>query len=128
MPVKSAFFWWDWVKKMVWDSFWWLILFAIILWIPFLRVWWWFFLPLMLVKQLRVLYLWYMNWDFDYAKTKWVLLEITPPKEVLVPFKAMEDVFAVIYPLLDYANFREQWCDGELHNGPYWCSFEIASI
>jgi len=122
-------FWWEWVKKMIWDPFWWVILFLIILWVPFLRVWWWVFLPLMLHVHLKTLYLWYLNWDFDYAtKQKWVLLEIVPPKEVLMPVKAMEDVFTAIWPLMDVGNFRERWCDGELPYGPYWCSWEIASI
>jgi len=130
MPLKAKeyFFWTEWVKKMFWDPFWWVILFLIILWVPFLRVWWWFFLPLMLQKQLSTLYLWWLGWDFDYAKAKWVILEITPPREVLIPLKAMEDVFSAIWPLIDVANFREVWCDGELQNGPYWCSWEIASI
>jgi len=122
-------FWWEWVKKIVWDPFWWVICFLIILWIPFLRVWWWVFLPLMLMLQLKTLYLWWLNWDFDYAtKQKWVFLEVIPPKEVLIPIKAMEDMFSAIWPLMDVGNFRELWCDGELANGPYWCSWEIASI
>jgi len=50
----------------------------------------------MLQAQLKVIYRWWINWDYDYAKMKWVVLEITPPKEVLVPFKAMEDVFSVV--------------------------------
>src|SRR3989344_4266988 len=126
--LPSYLFWCEWVKKIIWDPFWWVILFLIILWVPFLRVWWWVFLPLMLQSQLKTLYLWWIGWDYDYLKQKWVLLEITPPKEVLIPLKAMEDVFAAIWPLLDVANFREIWCDGELSNGPYWCSWEIASI
>ncbi|MCX6723633.1 MAG: hypothetical protein NT155_00470 [Candidatus Staskawiczbacteria bacterium] len=121
-------FWWDWVKKIIWDPFWWLILLLIILWVPFLRVWWWIFLPLMLMSQLKTIYIWWLNWDYDYAKQKWIVLELTPPKEVLIPFKAMEDVFSSIWPLMDVANFRERWCDGELANGPYWCSFELASV
>jgi hypothetical protein len=83
----------------------------------------------MLQKQLKVLYLWWIDWDYDYAtKAKWVMLEIIPPKEVLIPAKAMEDVFSAIWPLYDKGNWRERWCDGELNNGPYWCSWEIASI
>ncbi|MEK7562682.1 MAG: hypothetical protein AAB509_03315 [Patescibacteria group bacterium] len=128
MKLPSGLFWLEWVIKTIWDPFWWVILFLIILWVPFLRVWWWVFLPLMLERQLKTLYLWYMNWDYDYQKAKWVMLEMTPPKEILAPAKAMEDVFSVVWPLLDVGNFRERWCDGELINGPYWCSFEIASI
>ncbi len=121
-------FWWEQVKKIVWDPFWWVILLIIILWVPFLRVWWWLFLPLMLMEQLKTLYLWWLNWDFDYAKHKWVLLEVIPLEAMLMPLKAMEDVFAAIWPLMDVGNFRERWCDGELGNGPFWCSWEIASI
>lgn len=128
MKAKDFFFWTDWVKKIIWDPFWWVILFLIILWVPFLRVWWWFFLPLMLMSQLKTLYIWWLNWDYDYQKGKWVVLEITPPREILTPFKAMEDVFSVIWPIMDVGNFRELWCDGELDNGPYWCSWEIVSI
>jgi len=129
MKLPAWLFWLEWVKKMIWDPFWWLILFLVILWVPFLRVWWWIFLPLMLQTQLKTLYIWWMNWDYDYAtKAKWVILEVIPPREVLIPAKAMEDVFSVIWPLYDAPNFRERWCDGALDNGPYWCSWEIASI
>jgi len=128
MALPKYLFWWEWVKKIIWDPFWWLILFLIILWVPFLRVWWWVFLPLMLMSQLKTLYLWWIGWDFDYAKQKWVLLEITPMEVLLMPLKAMEDVFTSIWPLMDVANFREVWCDGELQNGPYWLSWEIVGI
>lgn len=121
-------FWWEQVKKVVWDPFWWLILLAVILWVPFLRVWWWVFLPWMLMVQLKVVYKWWIEWDFYIPKRKWVLLELTPPKEILMPFKAMEDIFSSIWPLMDVGNFRERWCDGELDNGPEWCGWEIASI
>ncbi|MEK7658868.1 MAG: hypothetical protein AAB352_03340 [Patescibacteria group bacterium] len=126
--IKPLFFWTESVKKIIWDPFWWVIIMLIIFWVPFLRVWWWVFLPLFLSMQLKTLYLWWLNWDFDYAKAKWVMLEITPPKEVLIPFKAMEDVFSMIWPLWDHPVFREIWCDGELDDAPYWCSFELASI
>ncbi len=128
MKLPPYLFWWEWVEKMFWAPFWWVILFLIILWVPLLRVWWWFFLPIMLWKQLKILYLWWIDWDFDYQKQKWVLLEVTPPREILVPIKAMEDVFSAVWPIMDVANFREVWCDGELANGPYWCSWELASI
>ncbi len=86
-------------------------------------------MPLMLRVQLRTLYLWWIDWDFDYAtKAKWVILEIIPPREVLVPFKAMEDVFTAIWPVWDHPVFREKWCDGMLEYAPGWCSWEIASL
>ncbi|HCC59888.1 MAG: hypothetical protein A2402_00665 [Candidatus Staskawiczbacteria bacterium RIFOXYC1_FULL_37_43] len=128
MKLPEWLFWLEWAKKMILDPFWWLILFLIILWVPFLRVWWWVFLPIMLQAQLKAVYLWWAGWDFFIAKRKWVLLEITPPKEVLAPFKAMEDVISSVWPIIDGANFREIWCEGELSYGPEWCSWEIASI
>jgi hypothetical protein len=58
-----------------------------------------------------------------------VVLEIIPPKELLVPLKAMEDVFSVIWPTL-YSPpvWREKWCEGMLPDTTEWMSFEIASI
>ncbi len=126
--IKPVFFWLDWVKKIVWDPFWWVIIMLIIFWVPFLRVWWWLFAPLLLSMQLKTLYLWWIGWDVDYAKQKWVVLEVTPQKEALTPVKAMEDVFSVVWSLMDKANWREKWCDGELPYIPYWYSFELASI
>lgn len=57
-----------------------------------------------------------------------MLLELIPPREMLSPFKAMEDVISSVFPIADIANFREIWCEGELDNGPEWISWEIASI
>lgn len=128
MKLSEYFFWWAWVKKIIWTPFWWVILFLIILWVPFLRVWWWVFLPIMLQPQLKILYMWWANWDFDYVKARWNMLEIVPPREVLTPFKAMEDILSVIWPIWDRPCFREKWCDGTLSYCPYWISFEIASL
>lgn len=128
MKLPKWLFWWQQVDNIIWAPAWWIVLTLVILWIPFLRVWWWIFLPLMLMAQLKELYIWWISWDFDYAKTKWVVLELVPPKELLVPLKAMEDIFSVTWPLWDHPNFREKWCDGMLDNGPQWCSWEIASI
>lgn len=101
---------------------------AIIIWVPFLRVWWWLFAPIFLSIELRVLYLWWMRWDYNYSKKKWVTLEIITPKEVLTPLKAMEDIFTVMWgPLYNMANWRERWCEGELNDAPGWISWEIAS-
>jgi hypothetical protein len=128
IKLEPLFFWREPAKEIFWDPFWWIILFLFILWVPFLRVWWWFFLPIMLSLQLRQLYLWWLDWDFAYASAKWKIFEITPPQENLVPMKAMEDVFNVIWPVWDGANWREKWFEGELDNTPFWCSWEIVSI
>ncbi len=75
------------------------------------------------------MYLWWMNWDYAYAGKNWVVLEVVPPKEVLVPLKAMEDIFSNMWgPLYFPANWRERWFEGELADAPGWMSWEIASI
>ncbi len=115
--------------KILIASSWWLFLFAIVLFFPFLRIWWWIFLPLMLAAELQELYLWWLRWDHNYANKKWVMLEMVPPKELLTPLKAMEDVYTVLWPTLHSPpNFREKWCEGILEFGAEWLSWEIASI
>lgn len=117
------------VNKILIGSFWWVLLMLIVLFIPFLRVWWWVFFPFFLSIELRILYLWWIRWDFAYANIKWAVLEIVPPKEVLVPLKAMEDVFANMWgPLYAPPNWREQWCEGDLPDASNWMSWEIVSI
>jgi hypothetical protein len=126
---KKYFFWLIWPYQHVAKPFWWIIAIAFVIWVPFLRPWWWVFTPLFLVMESRTLYLWWIGWDFFYAKTKWVVLEIVPPKEILTPLKAMEDVFATMWgPLIDSGNFRETWCEGELTEAPFWMSWEIVSL
>lgn len=116
-------------ERILIASFWWLFLSAIILILPFLRIFWWILIPLMLSVELRKLYFWWIRWDYAYSKIEWKVLEIVPPKEVLVPLKAMEDVFSVIWPTLwDSPNFRESWADGILNDAPGWMSLEIVSI
>lgn len=101
----------------------------VVFFVPFLRVWWWLVAPVVLASELRTLYLWWINWDYFYSKTKWYMLEIIPPKEVLVPLKAMEDVFAVLWAAMyTGASWREKWCEGSIQPNPDWMSFEIASI
>jgi hypothetical protein len=97
--------------------------------VPFLRVWWWLLFPLFLSIEFRTLYLWWINWDYCYAKKKWAVLEIVPPKEVLVPLKAMEDIFTIMWGA-NYAppNWREKWCEGELADASGWMSWEVVSI
>src|SRR3989344_4459607 len=127
--LSKTFFWTKQVRKIIWEPFWWIIVIAIVVWIPFLRPWWWIFAPLFLAIELKTLYKWWMNWDYGYSKTKWVMLEIIPPKEVLVPLKAMEDVFATMWgPLIDHPSWREIFCTGSLDYYTDWMSWEIVSI
>ncbi len=129
MALSDYFFWLRPINKIFLGSFWWVFLMLIVFFVPFLRVWWWIFAPLFLSIELRILYLWWINWDYAYAEKKWIMLEIIPPKEVLVPIKAMEDIFTNMWgPLYFPPNWREKWCEGELADGPGWMSWEIASI
>ncbi len=93
-----------------------------------IKVWWWFILPVLLYFPAKILYKWWINWEVWYKELEWIMLEIIPPAEVLKPFRAMEDMFTAIWPIYDGANWREQWCEGELILGPEWVSFETVSI
>ncbi|MBU2540138.1 hypothetical protein KJ786_03195 [Patescibacteria group bacterium] len=128
MKFKDYFFWLEVPERVIWKPFWSLFLSAIVLLVPVINVWWWLIIPIFLVYHLQTYYLWWISWDFEYKKQKWVMLELIPPKEVLAPFSAMDDVFNVVWSIIDSANWRETWCEGELPICPYWCSWEIASI
>jgi len=128
MEVKDYFWWLETVNRVVVTPFWWIVLLIIVFSLPFLRIWWWLLVPIILMFPLKTFYLWWLEWDFWYKNQKWVMLEIIPPKEILTPFKAMEDVFSVIWTIYDGANWREIWCEGELRSAPYWASWEITSI
>ncbi len=93
-----------------------------------LRTWWWVFAPIILAIPFRLLYTYWIQWEVFHAREKWILLKIVPPREIENTFKAMEDFYNVIWGIYDGANWREQWCEGESRRGPYWASFEIASI
>jgi hypothetical protein len=64
--------------------------------IEFLKAWWWFLAPVILYFPAHYLYLWWVNWDVWYKGKKWILIEIVPPKEILKPFRAMEDIFSIM--------------------------------
>lgn len=129
MKLSSIFFFTRPINKIFIEPFGWVFAMMIVLYVPFLRPWWWVFLPLFLSMELEKLYLWWVNWDYNYATTKWAVLEIIPPKEILTPLKAMEDVFAVMWgPIYGPQNWREIWCEGGLADTPAWMSWEIASI
>lgn len=85
-------------------------------------------MPIVLFFPLKVLYFHWVRWDVWYKKHKWILLEVKTPKEILKPFKAMENVFNMLWGFYDGANWRERWCEGELPTTPYWFSCEIVSL
>jgi hypothetical protein len=95
-----------------------------------LKSWWWLFFSLISFFTARFFYLYWIRWEVFYKEAfKWILLEIKPPKEVLKPFSAMENVFSVLFGLIDIPNWRERWCGGELPlGGGGWFSFEICSF
>jgi len=94
-----------------------------------LKSWWWIFLPIILWFPVKLFYLWWIRWEVWYPKFKWILLEIKPPREVLKPFSAMENVFSMLWGIIDTANWRERWCEGMLPIGAgLWFSFEIVSF
>jgi hypothetical protein len=106
--------------------FWWIFVILMILYTPFLRPWWWLFVPVLLAMELEMVYLWWVRWDYNHAKIQYHVLEVVTPKEILVPLKAMEDVFAVMWgPLYAPPNWRETYCEGE---GDAYMSWEIVSI
>jgi hypothetical protein len=95
-----------------------------------LKNWWWFLLSLIFFFIARFLYFWWIRWEVFYKKSfKWILLEIKPPRENPKPFSAMENIFSILWGIIDTPNWRERWCSGELTlGGGGWFSFEIASF
>ncbi len=128
MKLEDFFFWLEAPYKVIWLPLWWLILSTIVFFIPGVRLWWWLIVPLILAAALKDYYLWWIGWDHWYSQLKWVTLELIPPKEMLAPLSAMEDIFSLVWGIFDKPNFREKWVEGELPLGPFWCSWEIASI
>jgi len=130
MPKFSDYFFWlKWIDKIIVGSLWWVIAIAIVLWLPFTRPWWWIFMPIFLAIELKKLYIWWIEWDYNYANKKWVVMEMIPPNEILTPLKAMEDIFTVLWPVLySPPTWREIWFEGILPHAAEWMSFEIVSI
>lgn len=96
--------------------------------LPILGSWWWVFLPLILYFPAKALYFYWVRWHVWYPKQGWVILELKPPKEILTPIKAMEDIFNVLWGIYGSPNWREKWCEGQLTCGSFWLSFEIISL
>jgi hypothetical protein len=93
-----------------------------------LKTWWWLLLPIILYFLACYFYLWWLRWEVWYKEKKWIFLEIKPPKKTEKPFRAMEDVFSILWGIYGSPNWREYWCLGMPPRGPEWFSLEIVSI
>jgi len=94
-----------------------------------LKNWWWFFFPLILVLPFKFFYFWWITWEVWDKKRKYTFLELIPPEEVKKPFKAMEDVFNVLWTIFyNSPNWKERWCEGVPTKFVSWFSLEIVSI
>lgn len=89
-----------------------------------IKGWWWLLLPLLLWKFFAKLWLYWRNEVFASTINN-ILLEISIPKEVEKPLKAMENVFAGLWPLYDKPNWKEKWIKGQFLLS---LSFEIVGI
>lgn len=126
---SSLHFWWAAPILFVFQYFWWVLALGIVFYFPILRIWWWFFFPIILYFPFQKFYLYWLQWDIWYQKYKWIVLEIKPPKEIITPFKATEDVLELLWGIYDGPIWREIWCEGEFPlGGGTWFSFEIVSI
>ena len=92
-----------------------------------LRTWWWLPLPFILWRPFSFLWLWWRT-DKFLKKSKFILLEIKIPKEVLKPIRAMERVVDGLWQIFyDAPDWWEKWVDGKI-DPSFSFSFEIASI
>jgi len=89
-----------------------------------LKNWIWVPLVILFFSLTVTLYLFLIR-ERWLAKTKWVMLEIKIPKEILKPIKAMENVFSSLWAVYDPSNPREKWLDGKVLLA---ISCEIVSI
>ncbi len=88
--------------------------------------WWWLPAPFILWQFFLYLFKWWRQEIFN-NKIKKILLEISIPKEVLKPIRAMETVLSTLWQVLFDApgGFWENWIEGKFIVS---YSFEIASI
>lgn len=88
--------------------------------------WWWLLLPFVLWGPFTFLWRW---WRVDkfLKKTKFILLEVKIPKEVLKPIRAMETVIEHLWQILfdPPGDWWEIWIEGKIILS---YSFEVVSI
>ena len=74
--------------------------------------WWWIIVPFFVWKIFIFLYLWWRNEAFDKTY-KCIVLELKMPRDVIRPYKAMEQVFASWWMIYDPPDWWEKWIDGK---------------
>ena len=75
--------------------------------------WWWLFLPFLFWPIFKNLWLWWKEEGWS-KNIKYVLLEISLPKEILRPLKAMEQIFSALWAAIyDPPNNYEKWMEGK---------------
>ncbi len=84
---------------------------------------WWVVIPLALFFAFSRAWLFYKEERFK-NDIKWVLLELTAPREVPQTAKAMEQVFATVHGMYSFGvSFYKKWFKGVVEQ---WASFEVA--
>lgn len=87
-----------------------------------LRSFWYLVVPPALFLIFAELWLVYVQKRY-ISNIKWVMLEVTVPKEVMKTPKAMEQVFAGLSIIQSGINFVEKWWKGKVQE---WVSFEVV--
>lgn len=78
-----------------------------------LLAWWWILPPFLFYPYWRNIYLNYIQDIWSKDKGKYKLLEIKLSEEINRPIKAMEQLFANLWFVLDDPNAREKWMEGK---------------
>ncbi|MBI4138132.1 MAG: hypothetical protein HY482_00860 [Candidatus Wildermuthbacteria bacterium] len=91
--------------------------------LDFFLAWWWLFLPFLLWRPVKFLWIWWRQEIFD-TQQRSMFLEVKFSEGIPRPFKAMEDVFSALWQTHDPANPREKWLEGKYQLS---FAFEIVS-
>lgn len=82
--------------------------------LKFVENWWWVVLPFLLLPLLLNLWLWWRE-ELWAEGINYTILEISLPKEVLRPLRAMEQIFSSIWAAIyDPPNNFDKWIDGKM--------------
>lgn len=93
-----------------------------------IATWYWIALPFLAVPIFLKAWLWWHQERWE-SKQNYVLLELVPPKESVLPLQAMENVLSSLYSihtsLYGFKNLFKRWFEG---TKPSYLSLEIVSI